>query len=120
MNAPGLAVFRGDAYGGTAEALRVEQARAGEGDDPWDAAAPELPGDGDDPLAGELAALDRALDRSNKILAGAEDLVPLLAAALLWHAWERNLPLERQAWIGNLLVPAMLREQKKRGRICSA
>jgi len=38
---------------------------------------------------------------------------PLLAAALLWDAWETNPPLERQAWLGNLLVPALLRERRK-------
>jgi hypothetical protein len=38
---------------------------------------------------------------------------PLLAAALLWDAWETNPPLERQVWLGNLLVPALLRERRK-------
>jgi hypothetical protein len=38
---------------------------------------------------------------------------PLLAAALLWEAWEINPPLERQIWLGNLLVPALLRERRK-------
>jgi hypothetical protein len=36
-----------------------------------------------------------------------------MAAALLWDAWERNPPLERQAWLGNLLIPAMLRARQK-------
>jgi Protein of unknown function (DUF1612) len=38
---------------------------------------------------------------------------PLLAAALLWDAWERDPPLERQAWLGPLLVSAMLRARRK-------
>jgi hypothetical protein len=38
---------------------------------------------------------------------------PLLAAAKLWDAWEKNPPLERQAWLGNLLVAAMLRAGNK-------
>jgi hypothetical protein len=38
---------------------------------------------------------------------------PLLAAALLWDAWETNPPLARQAWLGPLLVSAVLRERRK-------
>jgi hypothetical protein len=38
---------------------------------------------------------------------------PLLAAALLWDAWEREPPLARQAWLGPLLVSATLRERRK-------
>jgi hypothetical protein len=34
-------------------------------------------------------------------------------AALLWDAWERDPPLERKAWLGNLLVPAALRARQK-------
>jgi len=94
--------------------------------------APDSPGDaGADPLADELAALDRALESSSQILAGGPAVTrlvrdpliydpdwedgekleawrrlaaaslsdpPLLAAALLWEAWETNPPLERQAW----------------------
>ena len=95
---------------------------------------------------GELAAIDRALDRSTRVLAGdatraellrnpliydpdgeegerleawrqtATDVQsdsPVLAAALLWDAWETNPPLERQAWLGPLLVSAMLRARQK-------
>jgi hypothetical protein len=38
---------------------------------------------------------------------------PLLAAALLWDAWETNPPLARQAWLGPLLVSATLRDRRK-------
>ena len=38
---------------------------------------------------------------------------PVLAAALLWDAWETNPPLARQAWLGPLLVSATLRERQK-------
>ncbi len=136
----GLKALRSD--GGAGEAVR-----AGEGDGPEDDDAPGLTGDAG-PLKGELAAIDRALDRSTKIVAGgatraallpnpliydyepdaeeAERLEawrraaaevqsdsPLLAAALLWDAWETNPPLARQAWLGPLLVSAMLRERRK-------
>jgi hypothetical protein len=37
----------------------------------------------------------------------------LLTAAKMWDAWETNAPLERQAWLGNLLVAAALRERGK-------
>src|SRR5208283_3832989 len=38
---------------------------------------------------------------------------PLLAAALLWDAWEREPPLARQPWLGALLVAATLRARQK-------
>ncbi|MEP7453970.1 RHE_PE00001 family protein [Phyllobacterium sp. SB3] len=41
------------------------------------------------------------------------DLPPLLAAALLWDAWEDIEPLQHQHWLGSLLVSAMLRERGK-------
>lgn len=41
------------------------------------------------------------------------DLPPLLAAALLWDAWEDIEPLQHQHWLGPLLVSAMLRERGK-------
>ena len=103
-------------------------------------------GAGAEPLKGELAAIDRALERSTQILAGgatraellrnpliydpdgeegerleawrraaaaAQPEPPLLAAALLWDAWERDPPLARQAWLGSLLVSATLRARRK-------
>ncbi len=132
--------MRGDGDGGTKEAER-----GGQGDDQEDGAVQGSPGDAG-PLAGELAAIDRVLDRSTKILAGgasraallrnpliydldgedgerleawrraaaeAQSDSPLLAAVLLWDAWETEPPLARQAWLGNLLVSAALRERKK-------
>jgi hypothetical protein len=140
LSQEGLATLRGDGDGGTREAVR-----AGEGDGPEDDDPPGSPGDAG-PLAGELAAIDRALDRSTKILAGGatraallrNPLVydpdaeederldawrraaaevqpdpPLLAAALLWDAWERDPPLARQTWLGPLLVAATLRARQK-------
>ena len=47
----------------------MDPTRAGEGDGA-DAAREASDGAGADPLAGELAAIDRALERSNRALAG--------------------------------------------------
>jgi len=148
MSQDGLEILRGGADGGTEEAPR-----AGEGEDSADEAALELPGDAAaDPLAGELAALDRALESSAKILSrdaararGPRDPLiydpdwaegerlearrraaaavqaepPLLAAALLWDSWESDPPLERQAWLGALLIAATLRARHKtRSHLC--
>ena len=46
-------------------------------------------------------------------IGAARDLPPLMAAAVLWDAWEASQPLQRQAWLGNLLVPAFLRARQK-------
>jgi hypothetical protein len=130
--------LRGD--GETALTTRVGEGDGLEDDDP-----PGSPG-ASGLLAGELAALDRALDRSTKIVAGGAGVAkpfrdpliydpdgeegerleawrsvavaarsepPLLAAALLWDAWETNPPLARQAWLGPLLVSAVLRARQK-------
>jgi len=138
LSPDGLMSLRGD--GETAPTTR-----AGEGDGLEDDDAPGSPGDAG-PLAGELAALDRALDRSTKIVAGgatraallrnplvydpdaeeaerleawrraataAQPEPPLLAAVLLWDVWDSDPPLERQAWLGPLLVSALLRERRK-------
>jgi len=138
LSPEGLKALRGD--GGT-----LAPKRGGKGDGPGDDEAPGLPGDAG-PLAGELAAIDRALDRSTEIVAGGAGVAkpfrdpllydldaeegerleawrraasavqsdsPLLAAALLWDAWETNPPLARQAWLGPLLVSAVLRERRK-------
>jgi hypothetical protein len=145
LSADGLEILRGAGDGGTGEGTR-----AGEGDSGADAAR-EM-SDGADPLVGELAALDRALESSSKILsrdaprarsprdpliydpdwvdgdrleawrrvtAASQAEPPLLAAALLWDAWEQDPPLERQAWLGALLVAATLRaRQKTRSHLC--
>jgi hypothetical protein len=138
LSQEGLAALRGD--GETALTTRV-----GEGDGLEDGEAPGMPSDAG-PLAGEIATIDRALDRSTRVLAGdatraellrnpliydpdgeegerleawrravtaAQPEPPLLAAALLWDAWEREPPLARQAWLGPLLVSATLRERRK-------
>jgi hypothetical protein len=140
LSPDGLKALRGDGERGS-----VDAGPAGEGDGPGDDEAPGSPGDAGT-LVGELAAIDRALDRSTRVLAGdatrAELLrnpliydpdgeegerleawrqtatevqsdSPVLAAALLWDAWETNPPLERQAWLGPLLVSAMLRARQK-------
>ncbi len=139
LSADGLEILRGAGEAGTAE-----PEPAGQGDRGDDAAL-EMPSDAD-PLAGELAALDRALASSSKILsrdaplartprdpliydpdwaegerfeawrraaAASHSEPPLLAATLLWDAWESDPPLERQAWLGALLVAAILRARQK-------
>ena len=138
LSQEGLAALRGDGE----KALTT---RVGEGDGLEDDDAPGWPGDAG-PLAGELAAIDRALECSSRVLAGGATRAellrnpliydpdgeederleawrsaaaavqsdsPLLAAALLWDAWETNPPLARQAWLGPLLVSATLRERRK-------
>ena len=140
LSPDGLKALRGDGDGGAGEAVR-----AGEGDSPEDDEAPGSPGDAG-LLKGELAVIERALNRSTNILASGAiraDLIrnpllydldgeegerleawrraaaeaqsdsPVLAAALLWDAWETEPPLDRQAWLGPLLVSAMLRARQK-------
>jgi hypothetical protein len=41
------------------------------------------------------------------------DLPPLLAAALIWDAWNGIEPLQHQHWLGPMLVSAVLRERGK-------
>lgn len=53
------------------------------------------------------------LEEWRATLAGTADLPPVLAAALLWDAWERIAPLEHQSWLGVLLVGSMLRQRRK-------
>ena len=53
------------------------------------------------------------LEAWRRAAAEAQSDSPLLAAALLWDAWERDPPLARQAWLGPLLVSAMLRARQK-------
>ena len=56
---------------------------------------------------------DERLEAWRSAAAAAQPEPPLLAAALLWDAWESNPPLARQAWLGPLLVSATLRERRK-------
>ena len=66
LSPDGLKILRGDSESRTEEATRV-----GEREDGADQAALELPGDATaDPLAGELAALDRALRAAPNSLTG--------------------------------------------------
>ncbi|VTZ51191.1 conserved hypothetical protein [Methylocella tundrae] len=145
LSADGLEILRGAGEAGTAE-----PEPAGQGDRGDDATL-EMPGDAD-PLAGELAALDRALASSSKLLsrdaplartprdpliydpdwaegdrleawqraaAASQSEPPLLSAAILWDAWDSDPPLERQAWLGALLVAATLRARHKtRSHLC--
>lgn len=41
------------------------------------------------------------------------DLPSVLAAAILWDAWEEVSPLQHQSWLGALLVEAFLRRRRK-------
>jgi hypothetical protein len=50
------------------------------------------------------------------VLPLAGDLPPVLAAAVLFEAWERIEPLRRQNWLGGLLVSSHLRA---RGKVAS-
>jgi hypothetical protein len=46
-------------------------------------------------------------------LAESRDLPPLMAAGLAFDAWETIEPLQHRAWLGPLLVSALLRERGK-------
>lgn len=47
------------------------------------------------------------------LLGRTADLPPILAAALVWDAWEDISPLQHQPWLGTLLVAACLRQRRK-------
>ena len=94
LSPDGLKALRGD--GTAADAQHVGQGRAGEADDLEEEAAPALPGDAG-PLAGELAAIDRALTRSTRVLAGDATRAELLRNPLIYDPdWEDGERLE--AW----------------------
>jgi hypothetical protein len=101
LSLEGLDALRRDASRGAAGQGAAQEERA-DICERENLAAANQPGGGADSLAEELAALDRALERSNKALAGGR------AAANLWDP-----PFERQAWLGNLLIAAMLRARQK-------
>jgi hypothetical protein len=52
---------------------------------------------------------DRGDDAPEARAAEAQAEPPLFAAAPLWDCWEGEPPLDRQAWLGALLVAATLR-----------
>jgi len=96
---------------------------------------------GQDDLSAEFAALDAAMSRTSRLLAGealpekselvyepgwdeerrleewravvrrAADLPPVLATAIALDAWERLDPLQHLAWLGPVLCCALLRQQ---------
>jgi hypothetical protein len=56
---------------------------------------------------------DERLEAWRRAATAVQSDSPLLAAALLWDAWDSDPPLARQAWLGPFLVAAMLREWRK-------
>ncbi|ATU95805.1 RHE_PE00001 family protein [Phyllobacterium zundukense] len=56
---------------------------------------------------------DARLERWFAVHDRTRDLPPLLAAAVIWDAWEDIEPLQHQHWLGPMLVSAMLRERGK-------
>ncbi|WP_159585742.1 RHE_PE00001 family protein [Chelativorans xinjiangense] len=92
---------------------------------PWPLPAPAASGGFAEAGEAALGALMRDPDRDETALLGewltvvrraeAEALPPVMAAFLAWEAWERIEPLERQRWLGNLLVAALLRKSGKTG-----
>lgn len=70
-------------------------------------------------MVGDLMIRDPEWDEDERLgawldlKAEADRLPPSLGAALLWDAWEAIEPLERQHWLGQLLVGAYLRSRGK-------
>ncbi|MGX5806126.1 DUF1612 domain-containing protein [Bradyrhizobium sp. Arg314] len=62
-----------------------------------------------DPDWDETARLDDWRSLSDRTA----NLPPVLAAAMLWDAWEDIGPLQHQPWLGSLLVAAGLRQRRK-------
>lgn len=70
----------------------------------------------DDPLAlvrDEDWDEDERLQSWRAVMHEADQLPPVLGAAVLFDAWERIEPLRRQHWLGGLLVSAYLRNRGK-------
>ncbi|GAA4161617.1 RHE_PE00001 family protein [Shinella granuli] len=73
----------------------------------------------DELIVDELVVRDPDWDEVDRlsqwkhILRDVGDLPPTLGAALLWDAWESLEPMQRQHWLGTLLVSAHLRAQGK-------
>jgi hypothetical protein len=123
-NDPGWAVSRSGimVLAGVAEETSVESEpvdRGGEGgelDLVGDAAmSPELA----EISVGELLIRDPDWDEGERIggwselVKNVERLPATLAAAALWDAWEHLEPLQRQHWLGQLLVSDFLRSRGK-------
>jgi hypothetical protein len=56
---------------------------------------------------------DARLSEWRDLMSQVERHPPALAAAILWEAWETAEPLQRQHWLGNVLVGAYLRSRGK-------
>lgn len=73
-------------------------------------------------VVGDLVVRDPDWDEADRltqwkrVLRDADDLPPTLGAAFIWDAWESLEPLQRQHWLGTLLVSAHLRA---RGKVAS-
>ncbi len=70
-------------------------------------------------VVGDLMIRDPDWDEADRLSqwrsveTAVEDLPPVIAAALLFDAWETLEPVQRQHWLGGLLVGAYLRSRGK-------
>ena len=73
-------------------------------------------------VVGDLVVRDSDWDEEDRlaqwkhVLRDTDDLPPTLGAALIWDAWESLEPMQRQHWLGALLVAAYFRA---RGKVAS-
>lgn len=73
-------------------------------------------------VVGDLVVRDPDWDEEDRlaqwktVLRDTDDLPPTLGAAIIWDAWESLEPMQRQHWLGALLVAAYLRA---RGKVAS-
>jgi hypothetical protein len=140
LSQEGLAALRGDGDGGTTEAVRAGEGDGPEDDEapgsPGDggrlagelaaidhvlSCSTKILADGAiraelvrNPLIYDLDGEEgERLEAWRRAAAEAQSDSPVLAAALLWDAWDSDPPLARQAWLGPLLVSAALRARQK-------
>ena len=72
-------------------------------------------------VVGDLIVRDPGWDEEDRleqwkgVLRDTDNLPPTLGAALIWDAWESLEPMQRQHWLGALLVSAHLRARGKVG-----